>query len=239
MPQKSFFAVLVIVAKVPSVAPYELFSALVGTLFAIGASALVMDARLKNHELKPRYETMSKQDTLSSLYNKRAFFEIAKRYIEAHNLQSTCSLGIIDIDNFKYVNDTYGHVAGDRILASVGDVLAELFRPTDLIARFGGDEYLVIADRLIDSDLIERRFDELCARVEARSREVVGTPISVSVGVVCAHNQEVDFGEMFRQADIALYQSKDSGKSACVVRRYCENPLQEDGSVVVLQHSAS
>ena len=191
-----------------------------GLLFAFGVSWLVMRSRLKAHELKIRYETMSKRDTLSSLYNKRAFFETARRYFDDHNPNSSCSLAIIDIDNFKQVNDTFGHDAGDRVLSGIGDILLELYRPTDLIARFGGDEYLVLADHMIDEDLIQRRFCELRVRVGERSATAAGTTITVSMGCVFANDQDVDLSELFRQADIALYAAKEHGKNTCVVKRY-------------------
>lgn len=165
---------------------------------------------------------MSKRDTLSSLYNKRAFFDDAKRYFEVHNPRSSCSLAIIDIDDFKQVNDTFGHDTGDKVLSRVGDILLELYRPTDLIARFGGDEYLVLADRMIDENIIRRRFEELACRVAEESQGAAGTAITLSMGAVYADGQSVDFSRLFQQADEALYAAKQAGKNDCVVKRYHE-----------------
>lgn len=217
-----FYTLMVIFLKHPYIAQYDIFGMVTGLLFAFGVSMLVMRSRLKAHELKIRYETMSKRDTLSSLYNKRAFFETACRYFDDHNPNSSCSLAIIDIDDFKQVNDTFGHDVGDRVLSGVGDILLELYRPTDLIARFGGDEYLVLADRMIDESLIQRRFHEMRVRVGERSTSAAGTTITLSMGCVFADGQNVDFSELFRQADIALYAAKEQGKNACVVKRYYE-----------------
>ena len=217
---EALYTLLVVFLKNPYIAQYDIFGMMTGLLFAFGVSWLVMRSRLKAHELKLRYETMSKRDTLSSLYNKRAFFETARRYFDDHNPNSSCSLAIIDIDNFKQVNDTFGHDAGDRVLSGIGDILLELYRPTDLIARFGGDEYLVLADHMIDEDLIQRRFCELRVRVGERSATAAGTTITVSMGCVFANDQDVDLSELFRQADIALYAAKEHGKNTCVVKRY-------------------
>lgn len=219
---EAFYAVLVITMKNPYIAQYDIYGMVAGAFFAICVSQLVMESRLDAHELKLRYETMSKRDTLSSLYNKRAFFDDAKRYFEVHNPRLSCSLAIIDIDDFKQVNDTFGHDTGDKVLSRVGDILLELYRPTDLIARFGGDEYLVLADRMIDENIIRRRFEELACRVAEESQGAAGTAITLSMGAVYADGQSVDFSRLFQQADEALYAAKQAGKNDCVVKRYHE-----------------
>ena len=219
---EALYAALVISMKHAYIAQYDIYGMVAGIFFAICVSQLVMESRLGSHELKLRYEAMSKRDTLSSLYNKRAFFESARRYLDAHNPRSTCSLAIIDIDDFKQVNDTLGHDAGDKVLSRTGDILLELYRPTDLIARFGGDEYLVLADRMVDEDIIRRRFDELACRIAEESQGAVGTPITLSMGAVHCDEQPVDFSMLFQQADEALYAAKKAGKNGCVVKRYHE-----------------
>lgn len=219
---EAFYAVLVVTMKNPYIAQYDIYGMVAGAFFAICVSQLVMESRLDAHELKLRYETMSKRDTLSSLRNKRAFFDDAKRYFEVHNPRSSCSLAVIDIDDFKQINDTFGHDTGDKVLSRVGDVLLELYRPTDLIARFGGDEYLVLADRMIDENIIRRRFEELACRVAEESQGAAGTAITLSMGAVYADGQSVDFSRLFQQADEALYAAKQAGKNDCVVKRYHE-----------------
>lgn len=219
---EALYALLVLTLKNNYIAQYDIYGMVAGIFFAVCVSQLVMESRLNTYELKLRYETMSKRDTLSSLYNKRAFFESARRYLELHNPRSSCSLAIIDIDDFKRVNDTFGHDTGDKILSSVGDILLELYRPTDLIARFGGDEYLVLADRMIDESIIHRRFDEMSKRVGEESEALIGRTVTLSMGSVYADAQTVDFSVLFQQADETLYAAKQAGKNDCIVKRYHE-----------------
>lgn len=211
---------LILTLKNGIVAQYDIFGLIAGLFFAICVSQLVMESRLKAYEAKMRYEAMSKRDTLSSLYNKRAFFEHAEHYFKDHNPSSFCSLAVIDIDNFKEVNDTYGHSIGDKLLTGMGDSLLELYRPTDLIARFGGDEYLVLADHMIDEGIIRRRFNELQMRVAEKTSDHINEPVTFSMGVTIVTGQNVVFAELFQQADEALYEAKNAGKNTCEVKRY-------------------
>lgn len=216
------YACMVLVFKNPYIAQYDIYGVLAGVFFSLCVSQLMMASRLNAHDLKLRYEAMSKQDTLSSLYNKRAFFDAARTYLEKRNPNSSCSLSIIDIDNFKGVNDTFGHGAGDRVLSRMGDILIELYRPTDLIARFGGDEFMVLADRMVDDNIIRRRYEKLATRLAEESIAIIGTPITISMGTVLSDDQDVDFSKLLKQADEELYAAKKAGKSRCAVKRYHE-----------------
>lgn len=219
---ETLYAVLVISMKNEYLVQFDLYGMMVGIFFAICVSQLVMESRLTAYELKLRYEEMSKRDTLSNLYNKRAFFESAQRYFGTHNPRSTCSLAIIDIDFFKRINDSFGHDSGDQILSLTGDILLELYRPTDLIARFGGDEYLVLADRMINEAIIRRRYEELGTRLAEKSSGIIDAAITFSMGVVIANEQSVDFAALFQQADDALYDAKEKGRNTCTILPYKE-----------------
>lgn len=214
------YTLLVMFAKSPEIIPYDIFGMIAGVCFSVCASLLILNYHMKAYDLKMRYELLSERDTLSSLYNKRAFFEQAHRYFGEHNPTASCSLAIIDLDNFKAVNDTFGHDKGDKVLSRAGAILLDLFRPTDLVGRFGGDEYIILTHGLVNDDLLRDRFDEFRSRLNNRSMEKLGTTLTSSVGIVCAVNDPVDFDEMFHQADAAMYEAKRCGKNRCVVKPY-------------------
>lgn len=203
--------------KNPFIAQYDVFQLFVGLLFSICVSQLVMSYRLDTYDMRAKYEGLSVRDTLSNLYNKRAFYEKAHAYLERTNPSSTCAIAFIDLDDFKTVNDTLGHRAGDEILIDMGNILSELFRPNDIICRFGGDEFLILLDGLVDERIIRRRFSLVLDRFAMKSRELAGRKLTCSVGVVCAENIDVKLDNMVAMADIALYEAKHAGKNNIVI----------------------
>lgn len=214
------YLVCVITLKEPGIAQYDIFEMITGFLFALCVSHLTMNYRLSAHEMRMKYEIMSKRDTLSNLYNKRAFVEKARAYLESVNPHCTCSLAFLDLDDFKALNDTLGHPAGDEVLIDMGHLLSELFRPTDIIGRFGGDEFLVLVEGMADIDLLRHRFDAVRTRLREACEKQLGYEIGCSVGIVYLNNEPADFDELVGQADAQLYTAKREGKSRTRIAHY-------------------
>nr|WP_241483282.1 GGDEF domain-containing protein [Nocardiopsis halophila] len=120
---------------------------------------------------------------------------------------------IIDIDHFKRVNDTYGHLVGDRILNAVADALHGQLRPRDVIGRFGGEEFVVL---LPETDLADacKVAERLRRRVSVLRPQVDGVPVdvTVSIGVALLHVHGDDLVDLLALADLALYRAKDAGR---------------------------
>jgi two-component system cell cycle response regulator len=173
-----------------------------------------MDALRHNYE---RNMAMALTDALTGLHN--------RRYMEAHlgNLaqravhsERTMALLMIDIDHFKRVNDTYGHPVGDKVLRAVAERLQASLRPFDTVARWGGEEFMVVmpeADEKVGRMVAER----LRAAVEAAPIAVdgIGEPlhVTVSVGAAAAGAKGFVPDELIRAADAALYRAKESGRN--------------------------
>ncbi|PZO74578.1 MAG: diguanylate phosphodiesterase [Mesorhizobium amorphae] len=161
-----------------------------------------------------RIRTMARIDSLTGLPNRAYFSELVVGMMEAGDRARFCGLAVIDLDDFKSVNDTLGHPVGDGLICAVGQRLREFVDETVIVSRFGGDEFLVYADAVRDEaefvDLMDRIFDRLVGETD-----VVGhmLRIQASGGAVLARVRETDVDALIVRADLALYKAKEGGKS--------------------------
>jgi diguanylate cyclase (GGDEF)-like protein len=198
------------------------FSAQIDAIFAerkknlLGWIILIQDITYSVNMMK-KLEQAAYTDALTGLYNRRHFMELAMMQFErVRRLGGICHIMMMDLDFFKNINDTYGHLAGDEVLRGVSANIKEVVRSYDLVARYGGEEFVVM---ISDSD------DETALRLAERIRNHVEDnpcryeghtlPITFSIGL--ASNREADsFESLLRYADDALYAAKKSGRNRVV-----------------------
>jgi len=153
-------------------------------------------------------------DELTGLPNRRAFDDQLRRRLEGHTQHNVpFSILLIDVDYFKRVNDTYGHVAGDRVLCDIAEVLRRAMRKHDLIARYGGEEFAALLPcTSLEDAMYAARYARLA--VEAATSRMDGATIRVtaSVGLAAAQHGD-DLTTIIRRADDALYASKSGGRN--------------------------
>ena len=224
------YCVLAWLVKTPEMAPYGIFQALVAIAFSVCIVHLIMNYRVRAYEVRLRFQELSTRDALADILNRRALVEEAQRIIAANNPATSCALVAIDVDDFKHINDEHGHPAGDEVLMNMSGLLKEYFRTTDLIGRFGGDEFIVLVNGPIDEDVLSAKLARLQKRFADASLEKVREPVSCSVGAVIAIAEEVEFATLVAQADAALYESKQNGKNRMTVRRH--EPAASDPAIV-------
>jgi diguanylate cyclase (GGDEF)-like protein len=181
-------------------------------LLATRAAQLV-----SNRLLIDRLRAEADRDYLTGLANRRRFRKALEQEVERWRRYNVpCALLLLDIDHMKRVNDTYGHPAGDRVIRSVADVLAELSRDNDTAARLGGEEFaLLLAGAGSDKALAAA--ERVRLNVAARRVEEVGGGVTVSVGVAsCPDNARTE-RELFGTSDAALYHAKQEGRNCAVL----------------------
>lgn len=186
---------------------------------ALGVSSIVtsrMKARV--FEAERELEYLAHTDPLTDLPNRRAFYDaLATRLRPSTGDRRNLTLILIDLDNFKTVNDTLGHGAGDELLRSVASALLDAVRSTDVVSRIGGDEFAVLA--IDDTDRAgSRHTAERITTMLARPFELHGGSVQVttSVGFSRFPDDASDVASLVSSADIALYAAKSSGKNVAV-----------------------
>ena len=160
----------------------------------------------------------AQKDALTKLLNKDTGRRMAEEYVERSQTKGeNYALLIIDLDNFKLVNDRYGHMFGDAILTEVAGAIKKLFRVQDIISRIGGDEFMVVMKGIADKSLVEKRCKQLLEIFEDQFRKQhYDLPLSCSIGVALAPEHGTAYYELFQHADQALYQAKSQGRNCYV-----------------------
>lgn len=178
----------------------------------------IVKARVHTHitlkQQRDLLENIAMRDQLTGLYNRRYLFEVSDHKVtRALRHQQSMSLLMMDIDNFKIINDTHGHAVGDEILKSVSAVLIESSRNEDLVARIGGEEFVVLLDYCSAEDAVHKA--EIIRRnVEASNP--LDIPVSISIGGAQLRDENEEFSGLLKRADDALYRAKDNGRN-CVI----------------------
>lgn len=180
-----------------------------------GIIALVNN--VTNHQLlKRELEKRSRMDPLTGLLNKKAAEEMAQKLLARSD--SLNALMLFDVDLFKSINDTFGHAAGDRVLASIGRLLRDSVGPNDVVGRVGGDEFMAL---LRDVPSPEAALDTARAFISALVSEpgpdLTPGSVTVSMGLALSPAHGREFTELYRSADSALYYVKEHGRNGVKV----------------------
>ncbi|KAB2922797.1 MAG: EAL domain-containing protein [Dechloromonas sp.] len=174
-------------------------------------------------------QQLAYNDTLTGLPNRLLFVDQLKHAIErsqAHN--STLALLFLDLDRFKYINDTLGHEAGDQLLATMAQRLKGCVRADDCVARLGGDEFTVLLDDLPNPGVAASVAQNICRTVSApltiAGQEIVMT---ASIGISLYPDDGADVSNLLRHADTAMYRAKQTGSDFCYYESAMESALSD------------
>lgn len=161
-----------------------------------------------------RLRDRAEKDALTGLYNKMTAQHMADRYLQDRPEERMDALLVLDIDNFKHVNDTYGHLFGDTMLADISGRIRRIFRSSDIVGRIGGDEFMILLKEIPSAMFAAQKGQQVLDLFSAFMKEKeVEEKLSCSIGIALAPNHGRGYDALFRAADTALYRAKEAGKN--------------------------
>jgi diguanylate cyclase (GGDEF)-like protein len=171
---------------------------------------------IQNLELLEKVSHMAWHDALTGLPNRRLFEDrVEQELVRSRRVGEPVCMFFVDLDNFKNVNDTYGHATGDVLIQQVGQRLVETVRSQDTVARLGGDEFAILLPGLVDqlaiNQLAERTLDAMHRPFDIYGEQV---STSASVGIAIAPEHGDSYDDLLNRADEAMFRAKDLGRNA-------------------------
>ncbi len=162
--------------------------------------------KLRREQIELKEAT--KKDPMTDLLNKVAAEKMIQDILSLQKTDALHAIMIIDIDHFKEVNDSFGHLFGDHVIIKTADTISSNFRRQDIVARIGGDEFLIFMQSAGSVDAIKEKVSSLR---DALNNSLHGT--TCSFGIAITHGGDKSYRELFRMADTALYSAKSSGRN--------------------------
>jgi diguanylate cyclase (GGDEF)-like protein len=180
-----------------------------------GGSVVLVEDETERKTAEAKIQHLARYDALTGLPNRIFFHDQIEWALATMKRGHHCAVLFVDLDQFKQVNDTLGHPAGDALLFAVAERLRNIIRESDLVARFGGDEFVVLQTPLRNPEaaarLARRIVDELSATYDVDGHRVV---IGASVGIAVAPRDGVGADVLLKNADMALYRAKSEGRGS-------------------------
>ncbi len=209
--------------KTPDIADYDAISAIGALLMSWLASYFVYYTRMRDYAAQNELYKLSSTDSLTALLNKRSGEYNCLRYMRSNGTAEAYTAMMLDLDDFKNVNDMCGHIQGDKVLAAFGRELKRAFRSDDILSRIGGDEFFVLLRNIGDKNIIEQKAQSVLKICEVLN-ETFGTRLGVSMGIVIVPKDSPRplYEQLYKAADVLLYKSKRGGKNKYTIANYAE-----------------
>jgi diguanylate cyclase (GGDEF)-like protein len=158
---------------------------------------------------------LSTHDPLTNLFNRRHAITMLENWLEQHRFAGqTFSILMIDIDHFKIINDTHGHAIGDQLLVTIAKATSTILRPSDVFARFGGEEFICILPRTTteETDVIAQRIRKKVAMTGITLKTGESLKRTVSIGITHVNAEDEHINTILERADNAMYRAKKAGR---------------------------
>lgn len=177
-----------------------------------------MSSLLANLQTK----VVAHQDPLTGIFNREGFELRSAELMKEYNPKHNTALLLVDLDDFKQINDRLGHQTGDDVLKQVAGALSRTFRAGDAVGRIGGDEFMVLLSGDFSVKFLEQKAEELLDSIYLHTEDNKTIKISVSIGVAYGRSR-ITFEKLYHNADIAMYTAKKAGKCRYSIINYDTN----------------
>jgi diguanylate cyclase (GGDEF)-like protein len=179
-----------------------------------------VNSNLEILNLFEQVRNLANRDFLTGAYNRRYFFDAGSAiFSKVKRKKLPLAVAMLDIDKFKNINDTYGHDVGDIAIKEIKRILDETLRASDLVARFGGEEFCIVLEDITLEDT-KSLFERIRKRFEDNVIQINDTEISYTVSLGVAYGMEKSLDEMVKLSDEALYFSKENGRNQVKIDVY-------------------
>jgi diguanylate cyclase (GGDEF)-like protein len=171
------------------------------------------------YKSEQRLSALSQKDPLTGAYNRRYFDEQSRiECARSHRYSQSLAILMIDLDKFKQVNDTHGHAAGDEVLKAIVQISGAALRKSDVLARFGGEEFVVLLPHadIKEATMLAERLRKAIETNEIKTEDLT-LHVTVSIGVSTLAANESDITDMLSRADHAMYNAKNHGRNRAEV----------------------
>lgn len=195
---------------------YDIFEAVTAYFLSICSIVFTLKQRLLNDKINAKYQNYYLKDNLTNVFNRVTGKEKMQEYLKNVSKNEQYALAFIDLDNFKIINDTYGHIEGDKCLQKIAAILQENVSD-DILCRFGGDEFLYLIKNTTESQVIKKLEDILSGLKNLSSLE--GKDLNCSIGVYLTKGKDNNLEEIIDKADKILYEAKNNGKGQFIIRK--------------------
>ncbi|MCR5787272.1 MAG: GGDEF domain-containing protein, partial [Acholeplasmatales bacterium] len=211
-----FYLIFALIYKSTSILGFDLIYALLFYSVSNIVIIYIRNVHLTALQSSILFKKEAQIDKLTNLFNKSAI-ELYANEVLAQNKQPL-ALIIIDVDNFKLVNDRWGHTQGDLFLSHVSSILAKTFQKIGIVGRIGGDEFIILVENVYDKDLVSKRINLAIDNISKAFIDYSAEKITCSCGVAYKElDQVIEYRTLFDQANKALYLAKEKGKNQCII----------------------
>lgn len=216
------YYILSALIKTPQSFIFDSASSIITWIVGMFASYMLHSIRIRENKIMNELKYLSSTDKLTGICNKATAEYLCKSYLFNKSDYESFALFVVDIDDFKSINDNYGHIKGDEVLCNVGRILKNTFNNSDIVGRVGGDEFLVMMKNISNTNIVLKKADNIQKSIKEVLSELLKIKLSCSIGVVLENSSDKTYEEVFDKADRALYSVKGGGKGNFKIYNECE-----------------